>query len=146
MKARLKILNIFIVAVVTALSFHHVASAGEAVVIIANKNVPVSSLSIKEVNNIFLGKRGQWVQGSKIEIVILEGCAAHDVFLKSYLQKTPSQYDRYFRTLVFTGKGKAPRIFSTETEVVSYVSINEGAIGYVSSETDTRSVKIIIVD
>ena len=121
------------------------ASAG-GVVVIANKNVSASSLSIEEVKNIFLSKKTQWRDGSKIEFVALESGATQDDFLSSYLQKTSSQYDRYFRTLVFTGKGKAPRTFSTEAEVISYVSSTAGAIGYVSSETNTRSAKVITVN
>lgn len=121
------------------------ASAG-GVVVVANKDVSASSLSIDEVKNIFLSKKTQWRDGSKIEFVALKSGAAQDDFLRSYLQKTRSQYDKYFRTLVFTGKGKAPRTFSTEAEVVSYVSSTPGAIGYVSSETNTRSAKVITVN
>ena len=76
----------------------------------------------------------------------LKSGGVQDDFLKSYLQKTSAQYNRYFRTLVFTGKGKAPRTFSTEAEVINYVSSTAGAIGYVSSETNTRSAKVITVN
>ena len=146
MRAKLSIVFIFAVVVGTALPFPYAASTEEAVIIIANKNVPASSLSIEDVKNIFLSKKTQWRDGSKIEFVTLKGCAAHDVFLKSYLEKTPSQYDSYFRNLVFTGKGKALRTFSTEAEVVKYVSGTDGAIGYVSSGTNTRAAKVITTD
>ena len=145
MKPKLDIIFIFVAVVGILLSLSYTASTEEAVVIIANKNVPASSLSIEEVNHIFLGKKGQWLHGLKIEIVILEGCSAQDVFLKSYLKKTSSQYDNYFKNLVFEGKNRAPRTFSTEAEVVSYVSSTEGAIGYVSSEANTLSTKVITV-
>ena len=143
MKAKLNIVFIFVAVVGMALSSPYAASTEEAVVIIANKNVPDSSLSIEEVKRIFLAKKRLWRDGSKIEFVTLKGCAAHDVFLKSYLEKTPSQYDSYFKNLVFTGRGKALRTFSTEAEVVKYVSGTDGAIGYVSSGTNTRSAKVI---
>lgn len=143
MKAKLNIVFIFVAVVGMALSSPYAASTEEAVVIIANKNVPDSSLSVEEVKRIFLAKKRLWQDGSKIEFVTLKGCAAHDVFLKSYLEKTPSQYDSYFKNLVFTGRGKALRTFSTEAEVVKYVSGTDGAIGYVSSGTNTRSAKVI---
>ena len=143
MKAKLNIVFIFVAVVGMALSSPYAASTEEAVVIIANKNVPDSSLSIEEVKRIFLAKKRLWRNGSKIEFVTLKGCAAHDVFLKSYLEKTPSQYYSYFKNLVFTGKGKALRTFSTEAELVKYVSGTDGAIGYVSSGTNTRSAKVI---
>ena len=144
---RTKILiGLFLAAVMgMLLEFPCTASAG-GVVVIANKSVPASSLDVEEVKNIFLSKKTQWRDGSKITFVALKNGSVQNSFLKSYLQKTPSQYNRYFRTLVFTGKGKAPRTFSTEAEVVSYVSSTEGAIGYVSSETNTRSAKVITVN
>ena len=140
------LIGLFLAAVMgMLLHFPDAASAG-GVVVVANKNVPASSLSIEEVKNIFLSKKTQWRDGSKIQYVALKKGDAQNDFLKSYLQKTQSQYNRYFRTLVFTGKGKAPRTFSTEAEVVSYVSSTAGAIGYVSSETNTRSAKVITVN
>lgn len=143
MKAKLNIVFIFLAVVGMALSSPYAAAMEEAIVIIANKNVPDSSLSIEEVKRIFLAKKRLWRDGSKIEFVTLKGCVAHDVFLKSYLEKTPSQYDSYFKNLVFTGRGKALRTFSTEAELVKYVSGTDGAIGYVSSGTNTRSAKVI---
>jgi ABC-type phosphate transport system substrate-binding protein len=143
MKAKVSIVFILLAVVGMALPSPCAASTEEAVVIIANKNVPASSLSIEDVKNIFLSKKTRWRDGSKIEFVTLKGCVAHDVFLKSYLEKTASQYDSYFKNLVFTGKGKALRTFSTEAEVVKYVSGTDGAIGYVSSGTNTRSAKVI---
>lgn len=58
MKPKLDILFIFVAVVGILLSFPYAASTEEAVVIIANKNIPVTSLSIEEVNNIFLGRKG----------------------------------------------------------------------------------------
>ena len=146
MKAKLNIVFIFVAVVGMALPSPYAAAMEEAIVIIANKNVSDSSLSIKEVKRIFLAKKRLWRDGSKIEFVTLKGCAAHDVFLKSYLEKTPSQYDSYFKNLVFTGKGKALRTFSTEAEVVKYVSDTDGAIGYVSASASVSGVKEIMVD
>jgi len=145
MKTKLLIGLFFAAVMGMLLELPGAASAG-GVVVIANKDVSASSLSIDEVKNIFLSKKTQWRDGSKIEFVALESGDAQDEFLRSYLQKTPSQYNKYFRTLVFTGKGRAPRTFSTEAEVVSYVSRTAGAIGYVSPETNTRSAKVITVN
>jgi ABC-type phosphate transport system substrate-binding protein len=145
MKPKLNIIFIFLFFVGIALTFPCAASTEEAVVIIANENVPTSSLSIHEIRNIFLSKKTRWRGSSRIKFVVLNGGDVHNDFLKSYLGKTKSQYDNYYKNLVFEGKGKAPRAFSTEAEVVSYVSSTEGAIGYVSSGTNTQSAKIVIV-
>ena len=146
MKVKLNIICIFVAVVGMALTFPCSASTEEAVVIIANKNVPASSLSIYEIRNIFLSKKTRWLDGSKINFVVLNGGDVKDDFLKSYLEKTLSQYEKYFKNLVFEGKGRVLRTFSTEAELVRYVSSTEGAIGYVSSGTDTLSAKVITVN
>jgi len=126
-------------------TFPNVASA-EDVVVIANKNVPTSSLTRDEVKNIFLAKKTQWDNGQKINFVTLKKSQAHDDFLEKYLQKSSSQFQRYFRTLVFTGKGKVPKSFDSEESLVGYVAGTDSGIGYVSSGTDTGSVKVINVN
>lgn len=120
--------------------------AGEDVVIIANKDVPAGSISGSELKKIFLAKKTEWGNGSNLEFVTLSGGGVHELFLKTYLSKSPSQFQRYFRTLVFTGKGTAPQSFSTEGEVVSFVTSTGGAIGYVSAGTSTGSAKVLNVN
>ena len=127
------------------LTFPNIASAQDVVVIV-NKNAPAGSLSGDDIQNIFLAKKTQWDNGAKINFVTLKDCPTHEEFLKKYLQKTSSQFQRYFRTLVFTGKGSVPKSFDTEDALVAYVAATDGAIGYVSSGTNTSSVKVITVN
>ncbi len=122
------------------------AAFAEEIVVIANKDVPLTSIRGDVLKNIFLVKKTQWDNGKKINIVTLKSCGVQKAFLKTVIKKTPSQSQRYYRSLVFTGKGKAPRALSTEAEVVRYVSKTDGAIGYVSSGAETGSVKILTVN
>jgi len=145
MKGKILLCLILVAIVVMAFTFPSVASAGD-VVVIANKNAPAGSLTREEVKNIFLAKKTQWANGEKINFVTLKDSQTHDDFLKTYLQKSSSQFQRYFRTLVFTGKGKVPKSFDSEESLVGYVAGTDGAIGYVSSGTNTGSVKVINVN
>jgi hypothetical protein len=63
--------------------------------------------------------------------------------VKAYTQKTPSQFKSYWKKLVFTGKGSAPKSFHTDAEVIRYVAETPGAISYISSETRPENVKIL---
>jgi ABC-type phosphate transport system substrate-binding protein len=145
MKSKI-VLGVILAAIMgIVLHFPGVASAGDVVVIV-NKNVSASSISGSDLENIFLAKKTEWDNGQKIDFVTLQDCPTHDEFLKKYLQKTSSQFQRYFRTLVFTGKGKAPQAFNTEQSLVEYVAGTAGAIGYVSSGTDTSAVKVLTVN
>lgn len=104
------------------------------VVIIGNKNIPESSLSKMDIQNVFLGKKTK-LGGTKITFVILKSGDVHESFLKEYLSRTPSQYNKYWKKMIFTGKGKAPKVFETEEALVEYVKASEGAIGYISPDT-----------
>jgi len=145
MKIKIAVGLVLTAMVGMAVTFHGVASAAD-IVVIANKNAPAGSLTREEVKNIFLAKKTQWANGEKINFVTLKDSQAHDDFLKTYLQKSSSQFQRYFRTLVFTGKGKVPKSFDSEESLVGYVAGTSGAIGYVSSGTNTGSVKVINVN
>jgi len=115
------------------------------VVIVANKNVPSSSLSGDDVKQIFLGNKTTWDNGAKIVFVVQERTDAGDAFLKEYVKKSASQYDNYWKKMVFTGKGKAPESFSSDNAIVEYVAQTPGAVGYVSSGAYTGSAKTIAV-
>jgi len=145
MKSKTVFLMIFaVIAAIAVMS--PVISAAQQVIIIANANVPVSSLTGDEVKDIFLAKKTQWDNGQKINFVTLKDCDTHRAFLKQYLQKSSSQFERYFRTLVFTGKGSIPKAFDTEEQLVGFVSSTDGAIGYISSGTATGSTKVLTIN
>ena len=118
-------------------------SLASDVVIITNVSVPVSTLSAKDVKQIFLGSKTAWDNGDKIVFVVQDRTDASDTFLKTYVKKSSSQYNNYWKKQVFTGKGKAPQSFSSDQELVQFVSETAGAIGYVSSGADTGNTKTI---
>jgi ABC-type phosphate transport system substrate-binding protein len=104
------------------------------VVIIGNKNIPESSLSKVDIQNIFLGKKTR-LASIKITFGILKESPVHESFLQEYLSRTPAQYEQYWKKLIFTGQGKAPKVFETEEALVEYVKNTAGAIGYIGSNT-----------
>ena len=118
--------------------------AGE-VVIIANEHVSASTLAKDDIKQIFLGKKTIWDNGSKIVFVVQKRTEVSEWFLKTYVMKNAYQYDIYWKKRVFTGRGKAPKSFSSDQEIVQFVSETPNAIGYVSTGTDTGKAKIITV-
>ncbi|MCB9481253.1 MAG: substrate-binding domain-containing protein [Desulfobacteraceae bacterium] len=126
----------------TLIVFSFSSFAGE-VIVIANKNVSESSLTIDEIKDIFLGEKTNWQDNKKVNFVILKDSGVHKEFLEKYVNKTPMSYNSYWKKLVFVGKGKAPTTFSSAKELVDYVAATDGAIGYISSDEKTAEVKII---
>lgn len=136
--------TIIVLALLAILS-SPVFTMAEDVLIIANENVTVSSLGRDDIKHIFLGQKTSWNDGSKIIFVVQDRTKAGDAFLKKYLNKTASQYEVYWKKQVFSGKGKMPYSFSSNQELVEFVSRTPGAISYVSSGTTTGNTKIITV-
>lgn len=126
------------------LSFPETASAGDLIVI-GNRSVPVSELSPKEIQKIYLGKKKLWSNGLKVVFVMLGKGDVSKKFLKSYVKKNPSMYNKYWKKKMFTGAGTPPVVFDKEKELVKYVASTKGAVGYVSSQSYTDSVKFLSV-
>lgn len=110
-----------------------IAQEGD-VVIIGNAALPDRPLSKTEVQNIFLGKLTK-IDSTKITFVILKSGDVHANFLATHLSRTPDQYTKYWKKLVFSGKGRSPKAFGTEVELVEYVAQTQGAIGYIGATT-----------
>jgi ABC-type phosphate transport system substrate-binding protein len=120
------------------------AFAGDFAVI-ANKGVSVGSLSKSELQAIFLGEKSRWDDGRHIRIAILEEGGVHKSFLQNIVGKTPSQYESYWKKLIFTGKASAPKTFDETAKVVEFVAGQQGAIGYVAAGQAGGTVKTISI-
>ena len=100
-------------------------------VVIAHPNLAGTSISGRDMREIFLGTVTR-IGGRPVEPVVARSGDAHKQFVADCLGKTESGLQNYFRTLVFTGKGSPPKSFATTGEIIRYVADTEGAIGYVS--------------
>ncbi len=118
------------------------ASAGE-IQVITSQSTPVESIDDGTIKKIFLGKTKSWPDGNGVEFVVLKSGDVHDGFLKTYVKKSSSQFKTYWKKQVFTGKGKNPKSFDSEGELVAYISGKPGAIGYVSAGTDIAGAKVL---
>jgi ABC-type phosphate transport system substrate-binding protein len=104
-----------------------------------------TQLSVKEVRNIFLGRTKVWNDGTRIRVAVLSSGETHTRFLKALVDRSPLQFRRYWRKIVFSGKGLAPRIFDTEARLLAYVAATEGAIGYLSRTTVNGTVHVVSI-
>jgi len=117
------------------------------VIIIGNKNLPFDSLNTSDLKNIFQRKKTMWDDGQKISFAILNSGKTHQQFVRHYIQKTPAQYHRYWKKLVFSGRGVPPISFRNEKSLMAHIALTTGAIGYISPETrlsgGVKTIKII---
>ncbi|MBU0996077.1 MAG: hypothetical protein KJ737_26575 [Proteobacteria bacterium] len=115
------------------------------VLIIANKDMTINSLSKAEIKNIFLGMTTFWPDNTKITFATLVKLEVHKRFVVKYTNKSTDQFRAYWRNQLFIGKGRIPKIFKTEQEIVNFVAKTDGAIGYVSPSAAIDTVKVITV-
>jgi hypothetical protein len=119
------------------------AAAGN-VTVIANKSFAAGSISKADLKDVALGDKTT-VGGAAVTFVTLESGATHEEFLKAFVEKTGLQFANYWKQMIFTGKGKPPKAFKSEGELIGFVAATKGAIAYVSAGADTSAVKVLAV-
>ena len=120
------------------------ATAGN-IKVIANSNVKAVAISVGELKSIFLEERRSFSDGTHAEPVLEKSGPAHETFLVEYLGESNEELQKYYRSLVFTGRGSMPKAVGSDTEVVAYIARTNGAVGYVSAETITEGVKTLTI-
>ncbi len=139
----MKVARFVLIATAVFICLSWKAWAGD-VKVVANPSVSSSAVSADELKDVYL-ENSDSLGGSHVQPVLQKGGTAHEAFLKDYLGKSDSVLQTYYRSLVFTGKGEMPKAFASDAEIVAYVAKTKGAIGYVSSGTDTAGVKVLSV-
>ncbi len=118
-------------------------ASAKGIQVITSQNTAVETIDKNTIKKIFLGKTKLWPNGSGVEFVVLKSGDAHKDFLKAYVKKSSSQFKIYWKKQVFTGKGKKPKSFDSEIELVAYIAGKTGVIGYVSTGIDIAGAKVL---
>jgi len=121
------------------------AATGADIVIIAHSDVELDSIDVQTARSIFLGTKTRWDNGAKIIPAVLAAGLTHESFLKQVAKKTPSNFKIHWKKAVFTGTGTIPATFTTEEDMVKYISSTKGAIGYIAATHPHPNVKTIIL-
>ena len=121
------------------------AAQDDKLVVIVNNQLDVDSISVADLNRIYLGKK-KILAGQNINrLASLENGEIHQLFLSTCLNRSHSSFINYWKRMVFTGKGLMPKVFKNEREIVDYVKKHKTAIGYISVNTPHDGVKSVIL-
>src|SRR5688572_9520782 len=118
------------------------AAAQDSYKIIVNPANPIASLSKKELSDIFLKKISTWDNGQPVQPV--DQAQASDVrqaFSREMLGLSP---DNAARQQAAAGGDPALSV-ATDREVLAFVRLKPGAIGYVSSNAVVTGVRVLAV-
>ncbi len=115
--------------------------------VVVNTESQLGKISDDELLRIYLGKKTLWEEsGTRIQPALLEeDRAAAQAFLESTLKKSVSQYRAYWKRLLFSGGGSAPRTFRSSAQVIDFVARQPGGIGIVEAQAADSRVKVLEV-
>jgi len=114
--------------------------------IIVNAENPVTELSVTDLSRIYLGKKTLWDSGPRISPAMLgEDRPVVKEFIEKDVRRTVDQYRAYWKHMVFSGGGTAPRSFRTPAQVIDLVAREPGGIGILAGPPGDERVKVVEV-
>ncbi len=121
---------------VALLALLHLTSplAAADLLVIVNRQNPVTSLSENEVRKIFLGRIRLYPRSNR-EIFSLDlaaQTAARRFFYQTLMNMDEAQLSGYRASYLFSGKGRLPEMRDNEQALLQAVSSHAEAIGYVT--------------
>jgi ABC-type phosphate transport system substrate-binding protein len=121
------------------------AAVADVVAVVSAKS-SITTLSIRQITDLFLGKVTRFPNGvPATPIDQAEGSAVRDDFYKATTGKSPAQIKAYWSKIIFTGRGQPPPTVTNNIEVKKRVVENPTAIGYIDKASVDDSVKIVLI-
>ncbi len=114
-------------------------------VFIAHPDVKAESLTAAEAKAILLGNQTSWSGGGNLKLAVLTSGPVHESVLRTYTERSADQFEKYWKKLVFTGKGSLPEQAADEAAIVAYVAKTPGAFGYVAAGSTPAGVKVLTI-
>lgn len=114
--------------------------------IIAHPGIKASGITVDDIAEIYLGETSALPGGIKaIPYDQSEDQSVRSEFYLKAAKKDNAQLKAHWSRLIFTGKGKPPQVLYDSDETIATVKSTPGAIGYVSGNTNTQGVTVLLV-
>jgi ABC-type phosphate transport system substrate-binding protein len=112
--------------------------------VIVHPDNPTVTMRRDEVSKIFLKQLTRWSDGrAAVPVDLVVAAPARGAFSRDVHRRPVELIKKYWQQMVFSGKSAPPPEVATESDVLSMVSADPGAIGYVSDEAILKGVKIV---
>ena len=118
------------------------------VVIVVNSANPVSVMRREQVARMFVRELVAWDNGEEIlPVDQLERSPSRVTFARDVERQTVSSLKTYWQQRIFSGNESPPPERVSDSDVLTYVRSNAGAIGYVVDGTDLGTgVKAVVIN
>ncbi len=134
-----------IILFIAALAGLSAAVQAADVAYIVNAQSTETALSADDLKSVLLGNKIKWDGGGVIKLAVLTSGPVHDQVMQERAQRSADQFDKYWKKLVFTGKGVLPMQAADDAAVLDYVAKTPGALGYVAAASVTAQVKVLTI-
>jgi TonB family protein len=109
--------------------------------VIVNPANPATSVSKAQLTSMFLRRTGTWDNGQPVQPVDqTEASPLRQAFSREVLGMAPAAAAQ---RMAASPTGDPPLSVATDREVLAYVRLKPGAIGYVSASTPVPGVKVV---
>ena len=115
--------------------------------VVVNVANTVTEIDVGDLSRIFLKQTASWPDGSEtMPVEIAPDTELRKEFSEAVHGRTAAAIKSYWQRQIFSGKGTPPIEFSSEEDLLFFVSEIPGAVGYVSDSTPlTSGVKALRV-
>ena len=135
--------SIVVTAAAGVLAMAASASAQDAYRIIVNPSNPTTALTKAQVSNLFLRKTVAWEDGRPAAPVDQTDAAVREAFARDVLGMSATTAFSQAQQAAAAGRGEPPVSVASDREVLAFVRLKPGAIGYVSASAPVQGVKVV---
>ena len=138
----MKMIKIFVISAFLSAGFSMPVFA--AVAVIVHPDNP-NTLDAKQVRKLFLGKLRAFPNG--MEVLPIDQAVddpSRAVFVKKILKKGEGNLNSYWARMIFSSKGKPPKVINNPAEMKKLIAANKNAIGYIDAAEVDDTVKVVV--
>lgn len=137
------LLKTVIILTLFIFGFSSTSFAGVAVIVHPSNTSVVDQWQIRRM---FLDKLHKFPNGRvTIPLDLPTGNATRTLFYEKVIKKNESEVNAYWSRMLFSAKGKPPKVVSTSAMVKELVAENPNLLAYINSDDVDSSVKVLLV-
>ncbi|HEX9982237.1 MAG TPA: hypothetical protein VGF69_03150 [Thermoanaerobaculia bacterium] len=126
----------------TSASLH----AAEGFKVVVHRSNPITSISKSELSDYLLKKKTTWPDKKPVVAVDLtDKSPVRGKLSQEVLGRSPAAIKSYWQQQIFSGRDVPPVEKASDRDVIAFVQVTPGAIGYVSDATDTGDLKVVVL-
>jgi ABC-type phosphate transport system substrate-binding protein len=120
-----------------------VANSKAQVAVIANKSVPLESISETKLLDIYSGEIKWWDNGDPVVVFDLAEKTEVKSEFYNFIGKSTSRMKSIWLKKMLSGEGEPPEALKSEDEMLKFVVETIGAIGFISINKVVPEVKVL---